>query len=112
MDELIIDTFAVNPDVLDRLEESLVGATTAQESVATMIRPIRQRLGWSQASLADFIGVSVGRLSAFEAGKFVPDLGEAVALVQWVRSHAPLQERLPFPTTVVNEVAIIGNPHP
>lgn len=99
MDDLIIDTFAVNPEVLDRLENALVGALSAQEGVASMIRPVRQRLGWSQAALADFVGVSVGRLSAYEAGKALPDIAEAVALVQWVRSHAPLQERLPFPST-------------
>ena len=98
MDELIIDTFAVNPEVLDRLEESLNAAVQALDDVASMTRPIRQRLGWSQASLADHVGISVGRLSAYEAGKAVPDLGEAVSLVQWVRTYAPLQERLPYPS--------------
>ena len=92
MDNLIIDTFAVNPAALDALEQALEEAETALTGVGAMVKPVRQRLGWSQSSLARHVGVSTGKMASIEAGKALPELGEALALVKWVRVTAPLQQ--------------------
>jgi len=46
------------------------------------IRQLRKETGWSQAELADKIGVDAGRVSRYEAGRITPSAEALIRLAQ------------------------------
>lgn len=46
------------------------------------IRQLRKETGWSQAELADKIGVDAGRVSRYEAGRITPSADALIRLAQ------------------------------
>ncbi len=50
--------------------------------MSAKIRELRERRGWSQATLADAAGVSRQLVSAVEAGRHVPNVAAAIALAR------------------------------
>ena len=51
-------------------------------AVKNVIRALRTELGWSQAALADQLGVSRQSVNAIETGKYDPSLPLAFAIAR------------------------------
>jgi putative transcriptional regulator len=51
------------------------------------IRQRRMRTGWSQAELADAMGVSRQTINSIETGKYVPSLALALKLARFFGVH-------------------------
>lgn len=92
---LLIDQFAVAEGAYNALVEALEGAQDACAKVASIVRPVRKRVGWSQADLAKHVSMPVGRVIAVEGGA-IPSLDDAVVLLRWIGAYAPIQPELPF----------------
>ncbi|MGI9025253.1 MAG: helix-turn-helix transcriptional regulator [Burkholderiaceae bacterium] len=50
------------------------------------VRELRARHGWSQAALADLLGVSRQTINAIETGRYDPSLPLAVAIAKVFKS--------------------------
>lgn len=98
---LLIDQFAVAEGAYNALVEALDVAQDACDKVASIVRPVRKRVGWSQAELAKHVSMPVGRVIAIEGGA-TPNLDDAVVLLRWIGAYAPIQPELPFQASVVD----------
>lgn len=108
---ILIDQFFVPEEAYLRLDNTIRGAAESLQTLGTLVRPIRKRLSWSQEKLAEHIGVPVSRVQKIEKGEIAPSIDDGVVLLLWVKTFAPIQPELPFPTggVVEPEIASVTN---
>ncbi|MDO4283769.1 MAG: helix-turn-helix domain-containing protein [Eubacteriales bacterium] len=80
-----------------RLKRRLVSIIPVKQYDALQIRAIRRQTGLSQKLFADYLGVSVKTVEAWEAGTNRPS-GSASRLLHMMELDSALTERFPFVT--------------